>query len=584
MALGVLSPQARFEGPAGLLGERLRGIYRFLADYGGVLFPEDYPADLYKTSRFGQPTGPARVVATVMLLQSHEGLSDAEATDRLGADLRWQAAAGVHSGYEPFHPTLLVGVRNRLRASARPKRLSEDVKEAAKKAGVMKDRARVLDSTPVYGAVATQDTVTQLRAAVRKMLRLLEGSELGGKARSALGRDDDYCSAGKPPCDWDDPVAREELVDALVKDAKAALGALDGEGLGGAATAAAELLALVAGQDVEQRQDGTFVLVKKVAEDRVISTVDTEARHGHKSANRQFDGFKCHLSVDPDSGLIDEMAGTAGNAADREAVDELLAPVAELEEKPVVFGDSAYADGETLEHPARCSQLAPRAKPAGRSPSTATRGSSSATRRPSTPRSGNRPTRPPTPKWSQRSAISSASPGAGARPVREGWAGCSPTSSLAPLLSTSPASLSLASIGTAPSGPPGPDEGHYFSALSRVPLFPFVPEEGKKSLKVGTKEGGEREPGGKTVQERVERCLEVGWRPTRRAQRPLLHDYFRGLLGRELCHRAAEAAADHEHVRSARGHGGLVAEVVPGPGDDPDQRPGGGVDLGERAG
>jgi len=315
-----------------------------------VLFPEDYFADLYKTSRFGQTTVPARVVATVMLLQSHEGLSDAEATDRLGADLRWQAAAGVHSGYEPFHPTLLVGVRNRLRASARPKRLSEDVKGAAKKAGVMKDRARVLDSTPVYDAVATQGTVAQLRAAVRKVLRLLEGSELGDRVRSALRRDDDYCSAGKPPCDWDDPAAREELVDALVKDAKAALGALDGEELGGAATAAAELLALVAGQDVEQRQDGTFVVVEEVAKDRVISTVDTEARHGHKSANRQFDGFKCRLSVDPDSGLIDEVAGTAGKAADREAVDELLAPVAELEEKPVVFGDPAYADGETLEH------------------------------------------------------------------------------------------------------------------------------------------------------------------------------------------------------------------------------------------
>jgi len=349
MALGTLSRQVRFEGPAELLGERLKGIYRFLAEHGDVLFPVGYFSDLYSGSRLGQPTVPARVVATVMLLQSHEGLSDREATDRLERDLAWQAAAGVHSGYEAFHPTLLVGLRNRLRASGRPKRLFEDTKALAKQAGVMKDRARVVDSTPVYDAVATQDTVTQLRAAVRKLLRLLEGTDLEQKVRAVLARDDDYRSPGKPPCDWDDPAARDELVDSLVKDAKAALAALEGQHLEGAVAEAAELLALVAGQDVEQGDDGTFRIAKKVAKDRTISTVDTEARHGHKSHDRHFDGFKAHISVDPDSELVDEVAVTAGNVTDRGPVDELLAPVAGLTEKPVIFGDSAYADGETLQ-------------------------------------------------------------------------------------------------------------------------------------------------------------------------------------------------------------------------------------------
>jgi hypothetical protein len=289
MALGSLSRQGRFENPAELLGERLQGVYRFLAENGDVLFPKDYFADLYTKSRFGQPTVPARVVATVMLLQSHEGLSDREATDRLGRDLAWQAAAGVHTGYAAFHPTLLVGMRNRLRGSTRPKRLFEDTKRAAREAGVMSDKARVLDSTPVYDAVATQDTVTQLRSAIRKLLRLTEGTEAEKKARAALTRDDDYASPGKPPCDWDDPTARDELVDALVKDAKAALAALGGEKLSGAVAEAAELLATVAGQDVEQGEDGTFVVARKVAKDRVISTVDTEARHGHKSHDRHFD-------------------------------------------------------------------------------------------------------------------------------------------------------------------------------------------------------------------------------------------------------------------------------------------------------
>jgi DDE family transposase/transposase-like protein DUF772 len=346
MALGLAQVQARFESPRELLGDRLRegSIYRLLADEGDRIFPNDYFADLYATSARGRPTVPARVLATAMVLQAFEGLSDREACDRLEVDLRWQAAAGVHSGAVAFHPTVLPGQRNRLRASGRPRRLFEDTKLAAKQAGAMGNRVRVLDSTALYDAVATQDTVTQLRAAIRKLLVVLDNlaPHLALAVRGALDRDDDYASAGKPPCDWDDRSAREALVDELVHDALAALAALDGAELATPARDAADLLALVAGQDVEQRDDGTFRIVKKVAKDRVISTVDTEARHGHKSANRHFDGYKTHLSIDPTSELIDEVVVTAANAPDADAVGDLLASHADDEVKPEVVGDSAY--------------------------------------------------------------------------------------------------------------------------------------------------------------------------------------------------------------------------------------------------
>lgn len=236
MALGTAQVQQRFENPREILGDRLRegSIYRLLADEGQRLFPDDYFADLHKASVLGRPTVPARTLATVMVLQAFEGLSDREACDRLEVDLRWQAAAGVEVGTEAFHPTVLVGQRNRLRASERPRRLFEDTKLVARAAGALKGRARVLDSTPVYDAVATQDTVTQLRAAIRKLLVVLDNTApaLAAGVRAALARDDDYATAGKPPCDWDDPAAREALVDELVRDALAALGALDGEELG----------------------------------------------------------------------------------------------------------------------------------------------------------------------------------------------------------------------------------------------------------------------------------------------------------------------------------------------------------------
>lgn len=360
MALGVAELQTSFEDAAGVLGDALeRGsVYRLLAEDGHRLFPDGYFADLFTVSRLGRPTLPARVAATVMLLQAYEGLSDREATDRLAFDLRWKAAAGLTVGAGSFHPTVLVGMRNRLRASARPRRLFEDVTVLARRVGLLRSRVRVLDSTPLLDAVATQDTVTQLRAAIRRLLRAADAAGAGDVAtvvRAVLRRDDEYASVGKPPCDWDDPVAREALVDALVRDALAAVAALDGVRLVGPVVEAAELLALVAGQDVQAGEDGVFRIARAVAKDRVISTVDTQARHGHKSRARTFDGYKAHVSVDPGDELIAEVALTPANVPDRDAVDDLLAAETgagdDAPPQPAgltVIGDSAYADGATL--------------------------------------------------------------------------------------------------------------------------------------------------------------------------------------------------------------------------------------------
>ena len=120
-----------------LVGDQLAqsSIYRLLAEHGGALFGEEYFADLFKRSTLGRPTVPARVVATVMLLQAYEGLSDREACDRLAFDLRWKAAAGLTVDAPAFHPTVLVGMRNRLRASKRPRRLFDDVNTTARPRG-----------------------------------------------------------------------------------------------------------------------------------------------------------------------------------------------------------------------------------------------------------------------------------------------------------------------------------------------------------------------------------------------------------------------------------------------------------------
>nr|WP_239657331.1 transposase [Mycobacterium riyadhense] len=190
MALGCENRQGRFDDAMLLVGDQLPegSIYRLLAEHGGALFGDDYFADLFKASTRGRPTVPARVVATVMLLQAYEGLSDREACDRLAFDLRWKAAAGLTVGAEAFHPTVLVGMRNRLRKSDRPRRLFDDVNTTAQAAGLLRGRRRVLDSTPLFDAVATQDTVIQLRAAIRKVLSVADRADpaLAGAVRQVL--------------------------------------------------------------------------------------------------------------------------------------------------------------------------------------------------------------------------------------------------------------------------------------------------------------------------------------------------------------------------------------------------------------
>jgi hypothetical protein len=101
---------------------------------------------------------------------------------------------------------------------------------------------------------------------------------LEDELRGLLARDDDYASAGKPVCDYEERQAREELIDALAKDAHALLGVLDGRELPAGVSQAGALLAAVVGQDLDEGADGVFRIARRVAKDRVISTVDRDAR------------------------------------------------------------------------------------------------------------------------------------------------------------------------------------------------------------------------------------------------------------------------------------------------------------------
>ena len=315
-------------------------VYAFLADHRRDLFPDELFADLFASGR-GRPSVPADQVATVMVLQALEGLSDREAARQLACNIAWKVACGLTLTDRGFHPSVLTLWRTRLRASARPERVFEAVRAVIAQTGVLAGRQRrALDSTLLDDAVATQDTVTQLVAAIRRVRRLVPAA--GALTLAAHDYDHD---PGKPACAWDDSEARTRLVSALVGDARVVLDAVQGADLDAAQAEAVGLLGLVAGQDVEPgERPGTFRIARKVAADRVISTVDPDTRHMHKSRSSYRDGYKAHLAVEPETGLVTAAALTPANAADGPTGVGLLA-----QEPPglQVLGDAAYGGGET---------------------------------------------------------------------------------------------------------------------------------------------------------------------------------------------------------------------------------------------
>jgi hypothetical protein len=321
-------------------------VFRLLEREAHRLFADEAFADLF--ADVGRRSIAPRIVAVVMVLQRLHGMSDREAVDAFAFDLRWKYAAGALDFDHPgFVHTVLVDMRERLRRSERPNRIFEAVLEVAKQAGLV-GRKRVLDSTALYDAVATQDTVTMIRSAIVALLKVAD-TTLEAELRAVLLREDDYRQSGKPKCDWDDAPAREALVDALARDGHALLAVLHDRRLGAEVQQASELLATVLGQDLETTEDGRFRIARRVAEDRVISTVDPEARHGHKTASRGFDGYKGHVAIDPDSELITATEVTAGNVGDAEPAPALVSDVLQDSSGSEIYGDSSYGTADMVE-------------------------------------------------------------------------------------------------------------------------------------------------------------------------------------------------------------------------------------------
>jgi IS5 family transposase len=327
-------------------------MFGFLAGHRAEVFPDADYADLFAPAGSGRPSLPASQMAAVLVLQALHDYSDREAAEAVRFDVRWKVAIGAPLDDPGFDASSLVYWRNRIARSDRPHRINDAVKAVAGQTGILKGRRRrAVDSTILADAVATQDTVTQLISAVRRV-----GREVPGAAEkiTQLCTGHDYSGPGKPKIDWDDPAAKDALVSALVNDATALVAALQGAGLDERAASAVALLALVAGQDVEPAEgsdgtDGRWRIARKVAEDRVISVHDPEARHTRKSPEARRDGYRAHVAACPDTGIItdEKLTRAAGTEnSDAAIAAQFVAAETSAGGQRAWYGDSAYGTGD----------------------------------------------------------------------------------------------------------------------------------------------------------------------------------------------------------------------------------------------
>ena len=342
-------------------------FYGLLASLRGRLFRDADFAEFYCPDN-GRDSVPPSLLATALLLQSHDKVSDAEAKARADFDLRWKVALGIEVEDRPFAKSTLQVFRAQLILHDKVREVFESSLRLARESGYLKKRSMkvALDTTNILGRGAVRDTFNLLADGIVKLLRTLAAVEKitvkeWAKAQG-YGRYLASSIKGEAAIDWSDRKARQTLLAEIVADAdrllelsRQAQGELtkDGEERQHIVTAA-ELLGQLLLQDIERKSgddggDDGVSLKDGVSRDRMMSVHDPEMRHGHKSSSRRFDGHKAAIVVDTDSQLITAVAVLPGNAPDNLGALELVEQSEANTGVPVqeAMGDAAYGDGAT---------------------------------------------------------------------------------------------------------------------------------------------------------------------------------------------------------------------------------------------
>ena len=349
-------------------------FYGLLASLRGQLFSDDDFAEIYCPDN-GRDSVPPSLLATALLLQTYDQVSDAEAKARADFDIRWKVALGIEIEDRPFAKSTLQMFRAQLILHDKVREVFEGSLRLARQSGYLKKRGMrvALDTTYILGRGAVKDTYNLLADGIVKLLRVLAAVANIAVGEWAEGqRYDKYLGSsikGEATIDWSDRKARRKLLGEIVADADRLLALArqawvelpEDSGQRQSIVAGAELLGQLLLQDVERKSgdadadahadaaDDGVSIRDGVSKDRMLSVHDPELRHGHKSSRRRFNGHKAAIVVDTDSQLITAVDVLPGNAPDNLGALELV-EASEASTGSVVeeaMGDAAYGDGGT---------------------------------------------------------------------------------------------------------------------------------------------------------------------------------------------------------------------------------------------
>jgi transposase len=327
-------------------------FFALLAEHGDRIVRDEDFAECY-SQRMGRPSIPPALLAKIMLLQYRTGASDEQAMECVAWDLRWKVALGLPVDHRGWHPTSLTKYRARLLLHKKEGLALESTLRLAQELGMLDGTAeQVIDSTPMLGAAATQDTVRLVRHGVKKLIDAVTAAdEQAGKTLDD-GLEFDYQRPGeKPDCRWREKAERERMLTRVAQDAERALAAVEQANRllnDEAVKAAYDLLRELIGQDFDIDENDVPRLHRGTRSGRIISTVDTEMRHGRKSSQQRFDGYKLSAAASNGSQPLILAVHVAPGAEPDGPQAKHLIDAQPPERRPErILGDTAYGNGPT---------------------------------------------------------------------------------------------------------------------------------------------------------------------------------------------------------------------------------------------
>lgn len=379
-------------------------MYGRMNRYSDEWFRDADYASLYKDTGLGRPCIPPSLIVKSLILQNHENLSDRDLVDAIRYDIRYKYGLNLPLNHEGFDPSLLSVFRARLLVNDKERAAFERSLEMAKKSGVLTDKEeQAIDSSPIIGGAALQDTFTLLRTGIIKVLRAIDWQRKkweGSRGFQYPYKKERYlANPGKPDIEWDDEKGKRLYLQELVGDARLLLAAIQESRMKESerVQAASEVLRQIIDQDIEEATPPSTVAtepqppestesqeaqpestndpepitdtstapdqtskvdpemaglpsIKKQTKNRILSTNDTEMRFGHKSKSKIVKGYKSHITTTVGTEIVTTVQVTPANVADNVPVMAAVGQLKSAGIKPkALYGDGAYGSADLRE-------------------------------------------------------------------------------------------------------------------------------------------------------------------------------------------------------------------------------------------